>query len=361
MSSLAAPVKTPQGTTLKQRHSAGPPIPTMAGEGWDIFKVFELATERATAADAAAIALYTETGVAMTGAELIEYSKGLDRALRAAGVGQGDKVMLVNKITAFAMAACLAVIRVGAVFIPNDPNDPAAFRAGIIGTAKVKAVMAEEGASCNCPALSPPAPHHPPRSSVRCVSRVSADHSRLPARRPCVSAETEVPAGVPVVSAPIDGETAPAAVWNRESLASIFFSSGSTGTPKGVQHSAKIWYEFVGCQHCADSGEGQYEQPLKPVTWCDGFWHGAVTWYSNWTAISDVFNAIPVIIIDHDTLMNPVKLQELRLHHGLTTMYFSPAHLRAIVEEQPETLSDLTLVYVSSQAICLRLRFTAIF
>ena len=63
--------------------------------------------------------------------------------------------------------------------------------------------------------------------------------------------------------------------------------------------------------------------------------HGAVTWYSNWT-LSDVFNAIP-IIIDHDTLMN-ASAAGTRVQHGLTTMYFSPAHLRAIVDEQPETL-----------------------
>jgi acyl-coenzyme A synthetase/AMP-(fatty) acid ligase len=161
-------------------------------------------------------------------------------------------------------------------------------------------------------------------------------------------AEVEVPAGIPVVSSTLEGTGSdePSAVWDRKELAAIFFSSGSTGKPKGVQHAAKIWYEFVGIHHCEDSGPEQYEQPLNPVTWCDGFWHGAVTWYSNWTAISDVFNAIPVIIIDHDTLMNPEKLQGLRLQHGLTTMYFSPAHLRAIVEEKPETLSDLKLIFV---------------
>jgi acyl-coenzyme A synthetase/AMP-(fatty) acid ligase len=159
-----------------------------------------------------------------------------------------------------------------------------------------------------------------------------------------------VPAGVPIVSEvaalPAGATDEPSAVWDRQELSSIFFSSGSTGKPKGVQHAAKIWYEFMGIQHCEDSGPGQYEQPLNPVTWCDGFWHGAVTWYSNWTAISDVFNGIPVIIIDHDTLMNPEQLQGLRMQHGLTTMYFSPAHLRAIVEEKPECLSDLTLIYV---------------
>ena len=142
------------------------------------------------------------------------------------------------------------------------------------------------------------------------------------------------------------GADEPSAVWDRQELAAIFFSSGSTGKPKGVQHAAKIWFEFIGIHHCDDSDPHRYEQPLNPVSWCDGFWHGAVTWYSNWTAISDVFNAIPVIIIDHDTLMNPEKLQGLRLQHGLTTMYFSPAHLRAIVEEKPETLSDLRLIFV---------------
>jgi acyl-coenzyme A synthetase/AMP-(fatty) acid ligase len=115
------------------------------GEGWDLFRMLEMSTTKATAKDAGAVALYTETGEAMTGEELIKYALGLDRALRAAGVGRGDRVMLVSEITAFAMAAALAVIRVGAVFIPNDPNDPAALRAGIIEAAGVTAVLAEKG------------------------------------------------------------------------------------------------------------------------------------------------------------------------------------------------------------------------
>ncbi len=114
--------------------------------GWDLFRILEMNTAKATAKDANAVALYTETGEAMTGQELIDYALGLDRALRAAGVGRGDRVMLVSEITAFAMAAALAVIRVGAVFIPNDPNDPAALRAGIIEAAGVTAVLAEKGA-----------------------------------------------------------------------------------------------------------------------------------------------------------------------------------------------------------------------
>ena len=114
-------------------------------EGWDLFRVLELSVAKKKAADSGAVALYTETGAAMPGDELIEYSLGLDRSLRAAGVGRGDRVMLVNEITAFAMAAALAVIRVGAVFIPNDPNDPAALRAGIIQAANIKAVLAEKG------------------------------------------------------------------------------------------------------------------------------------------------------------------------------------------------------------------------
>jgi acyl-CoA synthetase (AMP-forming)/AMP-acid ligase II len=113
--------------------------------GWDLFRLTAINMAKAKTKDPDAVALYTETGEAMSGEGLLEYSLGLDRALRAAGVVRGDRVMLVNEITAFAMAAALAVIRVGAVFIPNDPNDPAALRAEIIATAKVKAVLAEKG------------------------------------------------------------------------------------------------------------------------------------------------------------------------------------------------------------------------
>ena len=51
--------------------------------------------------------------------------------------------MLVNGITAWAMAAVLAVLRAGAVLIPNDAADPAALRAELIAAAEVAVVLCE--------------------------------------------------------------------------------------------------------------------------------------------------------------------------------------------------------------------------
>jgi acyl-coenzyme A synthetase/AMP-(fatty) acid ligase len=237
--------------------------------------------------------------------------------------------MLVNEISVFAMVAALTVIRVGAVFIPNDAKDPASLRLKLIEAAGVTVVMSEE----------PSVIAAPPEGCtvITGVQAEAADASQAGEPAEYVSAD----------------------------LAAIFFSSGSTGKPKGVMHCANIWFEFVGL-HVSATGEQHIMGPEQysslesgatatcPVSWCDGFWHGSVTWYSNWTAISDVFNNKIVVIISHETLMDAPALQALRIEHGLTTMYFTPAHLGALVEYQPETLDDLKLVYVWGEKLSSR-------
>ena len=215
-----------------------------------------------------------------------------------------------------AQAALLAVLRVGCVFIPNDPNDPSALRAVILKAAGVSHVL-------------------------------TRDAALLP----------DVPEGLSVIDAAAalasEPDSAPAATFRAADLAAIFFSSGSTGTPKGVQHSALIWYEYFGCHQgvadlCHDPAA------LSPVSWCDGTWHGSITWYSSWTCFSDIVNGKKVVIVSHSTLLDSVELQALRVKHGIKQMYFPPAHLRTILDTESGSglpageglLADLELIYV---------------
>jgi acyl-coenzyme A synthetase/AMP-(fatty) acid ligase len=233
-------------------------------------------------------------------------SEELDRWMRHRGVAKGSVVMLVGEVSAWCMAAVLAIIRAGAVLVPNDVADPPQLRAELIEVARVSLVL------CERPLVG------------------------LPESVPCICRATDTP--------PADLAECEPRSYSANNLAAIFFSSGSTGRPKGVRHSATIWCEYIGCHHFgADDG---YDAPLDPVSWCDGFWHGSITWYSNWTVLSDVFSGKTVVVVPKATLLDPQGLQELRQLHANTTMYFATAHLRAIAAVAPETLSDLKLVYV---------------
>ena len=87
------------------------------------------------------------------------------------------------------------------------------------------------------------------------------------------------------------------------------------------------------------------------MSWCDGSWHGSITWYSNWIVISDVINGTEVSIITEATLLDAPRLQQLRIKHGLQTMYFPPSLLKAVIKTNPGVLSDLKLIYVWSEKL----------
>eukprot|EP01052_Picozoa_sp_SAG31_P003431 SAG31_NODE_132_length_23398_cov_14.557620_10_plen_112_part_00 len=87
----------------------------------------------------------------------------IDVWMRERGAGPGTKVMLVNSISVWALAAVLAVLRNGSVIVPNDHKDPAEYRAELIRMADVTLVLCENpvdglpaGVDCICKATSVP-------------------------------------------------------------------------------------------------------------------------------------------------------------------------------------------------------------
>jgi len=270
---------------------------------WCLWSFFEQ-TCSAAAADAPAL---VDRGRAVSFSALREQAEALDRLMRHRGVRKGSPVMLVSECNTFALVAALAIIRIGAVFIPGDRAVPPAKRAEFIALAHVTHLLCEH-----------------PLDGLESVAVLCAEDG---------------------VCAP-DGaaELAPAASWVASELAAIFFSSGSTGTPKGVKHSATFWFELIGIHHF--DGASNLDSPRDPVTWSDGFWHGSVTWYSNWAVISEVFSGKKTIAISKDVLLDALELQKLRIEHGCTQIYFPPAHLRTILSTEEGALSDLEFIYV---------------
>ncbi|PPK97265.1 amino acid adenylation domain-containing protein [Kineococcus xinjiangensis] len=124
-------------------------------------------------------------------------------ALRAAGIGAGDAVLLVASRVPALVPALLAVLRVGAAYVPVDPAAPGAHW---------RTVAAGVGAR----ALLGPAAALPKAAGA------------LPAGTALLDVDAPPAAGHQ------DADPEPGPVADGSATAYVLFTSGSTGTPKGV-------------------------------------------------------------------------------------------------------------------------------
>ena len=132
--------------------------------------------------------------------ELDQLANQLARALASRGVGEGDRVGIWADKSAAALAAMQAALRIGAIYVPLDPQSPVPRIRAIIASAGIRVLVTTES--------------HATR--LRSSELVQLGWVDLGADR------QEPPVPLPPVDARADR------------IAYILFTSGSTGTPKGV-------------------------------------------------------------------------------------------------------------------------------
>lgn len=152
-------------------------------------------------------------------AELDEQAARLASALAAAGVGPGDRVALWLPKSARAIVAMQAALRLGAAYVPIDPESPPARARKIIVDCTARCLVMDDG-----------------RRSPLVDERVTLIGSDDPARA-YAQVLASAPAAVPTVDV------------DPEQLAYILYTSGSTGTPKGVALSHRAALSFVSWAH----------------------------------------------------------------------------------------------------------------
>ncbi|MFI1888552.1 amino acid adenylation domain-containing protein [Streptomyces jumonjinensis] len=140
--------------------------------------------------------------------ELDAWAARIASRLRAAGVGRGDRVAILAERSAAAVAAVLATVRIGAVYVPVDPAGPAERLDSVLADARPVAmvVTGELGERLTGRGLTVVTADEP---GIR-VGGESGDGSDRPER-------TDRPE-------PVDPGDA----------AYLIYTSGSTGAPKGV-------------------------------------------------------------------------------------------------------------------------------
>ncbi|OPC78934.1 hypothetical protein B4N89_32990 [Embleya scabrispora] len=151
------------------------------------------------------------------------------RALRAAGVARGDRVVCWNRTTLDVIPVFAALARIGAVYVPLNPDLTADEARATIATARPALLIADHtvpgaavGAAGGVPVLG--------------LDTLPAAAGAAPAPAPAPA-----PASAPEDTTPGPDETDPHV---------LFFTSGSTGRPKGVilSHRTNVLRTHPGAQ-----------------------------------------------------------------------------------------------------------------
>ena len=162
--------------------------------------------------------------------ELDALSDRLRDRLVANGVGPGDRVGLFMRKSVDTVAALLAVLKVGAAYVPVDPGAPPARGAYILHNCGVKALLTDAGPAAKLQAELGALGANPWTLTIETADDCAGDSLR--GALDAADAVDRVPAVATKLSSGSD-------------LAYILYTSGSTGRPKGVMLTHENAMSFV--------------------------------------------------------------------------------------------------------------------
>ncbi|MFG3282171.1 non-ribosomal peptide synthetase [Streptomyces sp. NPDC048111] len=218
----------------------------------------------------------------LTFAALARRTEALAGALRAHGVGRGDRVGVHLPRTSDLLVALLAVWRTGAAYVPLDPAYPA----------ERLAFMAED-------------------AGIALLLTSGRD------------AVPPLPAHVPSLTPDATGPAAPDAQVTAADAAYVIYTSGSTGTPKGVEATRG----GVASLLAGLTGLGMYRAEPAVVGWS-----ASVSFDASVQQWARVCRGDGVVVIDEATRTDPARLVALLDEHGVTDLDLTPSHWELLRE-----------------------------
>ncbi|MFF9180561.1 amino acid adenylation domain-containing protein [Streptomyces misionensis] len=302
----AAPLSTVPVTSAEERDALlalgrGPAAPER--EPGTLHGLFE---RRCARQPRALAVMDAATGRSLTYGELERRANRVARGLRAAGVGDGDRVAVALRRGPDLMAALFGVLKAGAAYVPVDPDYPAGRITHMLDDSRAAAVLLDDA---------------------------GADEPWA-AGRPHAYRVAELEAG--------QDDTPPVTGAGPDSLAYVIYTSGSTGRPKGVmiEHRSAV-NRLAWMQRLYPVGAGDVLLQKTPVSFDVSVWE--LFW---WAA-----EGARLVLLPPGAEKDPREVARAVRDHGVTVLHFVPSMLGPFLDLGAQGLSSLRYVFCSGEAL----------
>jgi amino acid adenylation domain-containing protein len=245
-------------------------------------------------------------------AELEARSNQVAHLLREVGVSRGDRVGLYLEKSAESLVGIYGVLKAGAVYVPLDPQAPAARLGYIARDCGISCLLSAAGkARYWKPLIDGGAP-----IETFVILDAAAE-----------TASDDLPSGTRVVgSVAVDAqaETAPASRTIGLDLAYVLYTSGSTGEPKGVMLSHRNGLAFV--EWAVDEFGVRPEDRLSS--------HAPLHFdLSTFDLFAASASQATVVLVPRTTSMFPVEVVRFIDGQGITVWYSVPSVLSMVTQK----------------------------
>jgi amino acid adenylation domain-containing protein len=243
----------------------------------------------------------------LTYAELDAHADALAGRLAGLGVGTGveDRVAVLLRRSATSVVALLAVLKLGAVYVPLDPRSPAERQAEMVRQAGARAIIADGEV-----------PFADPARVVRTDGARGADGADTVGQAP-----------------------SPVRRIEPDSLACVLFTSGSTGRPKGVALTHRGVTDFARDAGFATGAQSRVLMHASPAF--------DASLYEIWVPLL----AGGCVVIAPEGDLDPERLRAVIAGSGVTSMLLTAAVLRLVAGEAPGALAGLTELWSGGDVV----------
>lgn len=245
-----------------------------------------------------------DRGQRMSYGALAGQSARLASALASAGVGQGDAVMLVLPMSARFIALMLAVLRLGAIYVPLDPAHPPAHRARLASSIGARAVIVDNGDAGK--ELS--------RDTFSATALFESAAVLAPLE------EIEVAAGA---------------------AAYVMFTSGSTGEPKGVAVPQRAIVRLV-----RDTNYAQFGPATRAAVYSNPSFDASTL--ELWAPL---LNGGTAVVVDKESVLDCGRLRQLLEHNRINVFWVTAGLFQELAGIDPGVFAGDRLVMTGGDAV----------